>query len=205
MPSSPHRRKDTEMNKWIINAVLVLGVVIAAGAGLYLGLGMREKLNPVEFRYEESQPNALLGTGEEFPDVPVMDADSVIHPTSRLLANGGVVIFMELGCPPCSTMSENWNRALASWPAHPPVLGISSAPLDRIARYREHLGVTFPILCDTGKIFETAYQVIDFPLQLVIDSSGIIRAETYDSQQIIDTAVITALLRPDTANELTSH
>ncbi len=186
------------MNKWIINAVLILGVVIAAGAGLYLGLGMREKLNPIEFRYEESTPNALLGTGEEFPDVPVMDADSVIHATSTLLANGGVVIFMELGCPPCSVMSAGWGEALAKWSDHPPVLGIADAPVDRIARYLENLGVAFPIYCDTGKTFATAYQVIDFPLQLVVDNTGMIRAQTYDSRQIIDTAAITSLILADT-------
>lgn len=182
------------MNKWVINAVLILGVIIAAGAGLYLGLGMREKLNPVEFRYEESVPNALLGDGEEFPDVPVMAADSSLHPTSALLNHGGVVIFMELGCPPCSVMSENWRETLASWSNHPVVLGIASASLDRITRYREKLAIPFPIYCDTGNVYETAYQVIDFPFQLVIDTSGIIRSTTYDAREIIDTSAITALI-----------
>jgi predicted dithiol-disulfide oxidoreductase (DUF899 family) len=134
-----------------------------------------------------------------------MDADSTIHSTSILLANGGVVIFMDIGCPPCSVMSENWNGVLASWDNHPPVLGISSAPMDRIARYREHLGVAFPILCDTGMVFETAYQVVDFPFQLVIDSAGMIRTSTYDSRQIIDTAEVIALLRPLATSEVTSH
>ncbi len=193
------------MNKWLINSVLLLGVIIAAGAGLYLGLGMRETFNPAEVRYEQTTPNTLLGAGEEFPDVQVMDADSVIHFTSALLDNGGVVIFMELGCPPCSVMSENWNGVLSSWDGHPPVWGISSAPMDRIARYREQLGVTFPILCDTGMVFETVYQVVDFPLQLVVDSAGIIRDASYDSRQIIEPAEITALLKPDTSRSLISH
>jgi hypothetical protein len=185
------------MNRWITNAVLVVGVIIAAGAGLYLGLGMRERLNPVEFRYEESTPNALLGTGEAFPDVSVMDADSVMHLTSALLTDGGVAIFMELGCPPCSVMAENWGQALPAWSNHPPVFGIASATLDGIARYREKLGIVFPIYCDTGDVYETAYQVIDFPFQLVIDSAGIIRATTYDSRQIIDTVAIRALVQFD--------
>jgi len=193
------------MNKWIINSVLLLGVIIAAGGGLYLGLGMRETFNPTEVRYEQTTPTALLGPGEEFPEAPLMDADSTVHSTSMLLANGGVVIFMDIGCPPCSVMSENWNDVLATWDYHPPVLGISSAPMDRIARYREHLGVTFPILCDTGMVFETAYQVVDFPFQLVIDSAGMIRTSTYDSRQIIDTADVIALLRPLATSEVTSH
>lgn len=193
------------MNKWLINSVLLLGVIIAAGAGLYLGLGMRETFNPAEERYEQTTPATLLGSGEEFPDVPVMDADSVIQSTSMLLDNGGVVIFMELGCPPCSVMSDNWNGALASWKDHPPVWGISSASMDRIAHYREQLGVTFPILCDTGMVFESAYQVVDFPLQLVVDSAGIIRDASYDSRQIIDPVAIASLLGPDTTAEVILH
>lgn len=127
-----------------------------------------------------------------------MGADSSVVTTSTVLADGGVVIFMELGCPPCSVMSINWSEALSSWKNAPSVIGISAAPLDRIARYRDYLGVGFPIYCDTGMVFETAYRVSDFPFRLVIDSAGIIRSETYDSHEIIDTTVLAAQLRGDT-------
>jgi peroxiredoxin len=192
------------MNRWILNALLVIALIIAAGAGLYLGLGMHERLEPVEFRYEESTPNALLAVGDDFPDVPVMGDDSTLHATADLLQDGGVVIFMELGCPPCSVMSLNWTAALASWDDPPPVFGIAYASQDRIARYKEKLGITFPIYADTGAVYEHAYQVIDFPFQLVIDTAGLIRSTAYDAHQIIDTAAVSALVQSDSSHAETT-
>lgn len=187
------------MSQWLKSALFILVAIIAAGAGLYFGLGMRERLRPVEVVQEAFAPNALFGIGEEFPDVPVMEADSTMTTTSVLLANGGVVIFVEPGCPPCSTMTINWTEALSSWESHPILFGISSAPLDRIQQYREKLGLKFPIVCDTGKTFETAYQVVDFPFRLIVDTGLVIRAAAYDSHEIIDTAVVGKLIRGDTA------
>ena len=193
------------MKRWILNGILLLASIVAAGAGLFFGLGVRERFQPAEVRYEQSTPSALLGVGEEFPGMPLMAEDSSIQTTSVLLVNGGVVIFMELGCPPCSVMSTNWSEAIATWGNPPPVIGIASASLESIRRYREHLALRFPVYCDTGMALETAYQVVDFPLRLIIDTAGIIRSTTYDSQEPIDSATVTALLRGDTVTSLTSH
>ena len=193
------------MNRWILNGILLLASVVAAGAGLFFGLGVRERLRPAEVRYEQTTPNARLGIGEEFPDMPLMAEDSSTQMTSELLANGGVVIFMELGCPPCSVMSTNWSETIATWENPPTVIGIASAPLESIRRYRQHLELRFPVYGDTGMVFETAYQVVDFPFRLIIDTAGIIRNETYDSQELIDSATVMALIRGDTVRALTSH
>lgn len=187
------------MSQWVKSALFVLVATIAAGAGLYFGLGMRERLRPIEVRQEVFAPNALLGIGEEFPEVPVMEDDSTMTTTSELLAHGGVVIFVEPGCPPCSIMARNWTEALDSWVVPPALIGISSASLDRIRQYREKLGISFPIVCDTGKAFETAYQVVDFPFRLILDTGLTIRAAAYDSHEIIDTALVGKLIRGDSA------
>lgn len=193
------------MSQWLKSALFILVAIIAAGAGLYFGLGMRERLRPVEVMQETFQPNALLGIDEEFPDVPVMAADSTMTTTSQLLAAGGIVIFVEPGCPPCSIMSRNWSEALVSWVEPPTLFGISSAPLDRIQQYREKIGIAFPIVCDTGKTFETAFQVVDYPFRLIIDTGLIIRAAAYDSHEIIDTAQVRALVRGDSAATMSSR
>lgn len=193
------------MSQWLRSALFILVAIIAAGAGLYFGLGMRERLRPVEVMHETFEPNALLGIGEEFPDVPVMAADSSMTMTSQLLAAGGIVIFVEPGCPPCSIMSRNWSEALASWNTPPTLFGISSAPLDRIQQYREKIGIAFPIVCDTGKTFETAFQVIDYPFRLIVDTQLIIRAAAYDSHEIIDTAGVNALIHGDTSATMPSR
>lgn len=185
--------------------MFVVVAIIAAGVGLYFGLGMRERLRPIEVRQEVFEPNALLGIGEEFPDVMVMRADSTLTTTSALLANGGVVIFVEPGCPPCSIMTLNWTNALRTWDSPPVLFGISSASVERIEQYRETLGLAFPVVCDTGKAFETAYQVVDFPFRLIIDTGLIIRAAAYDSHEIIDTTHVSALIHGDTSSTLTSH
>lgn len=193
------------MSQWLKSALFILVAIIAAGAGLYFGLGMRERLRPVEVMQDAFTPNALLGVGEEIPDVPVMNRDSTMTTTSALLANGGVVIFVEPGCPPCSIMTINWTGVLSSWESPPVLFGISSAPLDRIQLYREKLGLEFPIVCDTGRAFETAYQVVDFPFRLIIDTGLVIRAAAYDSHEIIDTARVNALIHGNTAATMPSR
>ena len=193
------------MSQWLKSVLFLLVAIIAAGAGLYLGLGMRERLRPVEVMQETFEPNALLGIGEEFLDVPVMAADSSMTTTSQLLAAGGIVIFVEPGCPPCSIMSRNWSEALASWNTPPTLFGISSAPLDRIQQYREKIGIAFPIVCDTGKTFETAFQVIDYPFRLIIDTGLTIQSAAYDSHELIDTAEVSSLVRGDSADVTSSR
>ncbi|HWO56271.1 MAG TPA: redoxin domain-containing protein, partial [bacterium] len=193
------------MNRYLLNILLVLAVVAAAGSGLYLGLGMREKFQTPTPVYESYTPNPLMAEGEEFPDVPVMRADSSVRPTSDLLAGGGVVIFMELGCPPCSVMALQWNEALRGWSDPPPVFGIAAASLERIAAYRDKLGLAFPVYSDTGDVYATAYQVVDYPMRLVIDADRIIRARSYDARAPIDTAQVSALVRGDTTIAVTEY
>lgn len=193
------------MSQWIKGSLFVLAVVVAAVAGLYFGLGLRERLQPADVRYETFAPNHLLGAGEEFPHVPIMATDSAMTTTSDLLTDGGVVIFMELGCPPCSVMSQNWSKALQSWNDPPPVFGIAYASLERIARYRDYLSIEFPIYSDTGDVFATAYQVTDYPMRLIVDTAGVIRSQAYDCHELVDPLVVARLIAGDTGVSATSH
>ncbi len=171
--------------------LITLVIFAAAAAGVYLGMSLRGRNSvpqPVEAAQDPNAPTTLLKTGSAFPEVQLFDESGAPASTSQLLGGkGAVVLFMELGCPPCKEMSLKWQTALASGKAKDvPLIGITVNGPVYIRPYRLKNQLTFPIYSDTLNIFMDKYNVTNYPIELVIGKSGKITYSTFDSNEPID-------------------
>jgi peroxiredoxin len=159
-------------------------VFVMAVAGVYVGMSLKESSSapPVE---PYSEPTSKLASGMTFPDVQVMDESSKPVMTSDMLAGkGGVILFMELGCPPCVEMTEKWVQAIKSGEAKDiSVYGIAINLPMHIYSYRMKKGISFPIYSDSAGVFINQYDVTSYPMQVVVGKSGVIRYTNFDSRE----------------------
>jgi len=183
--------------KTIQTILFAAAVLIVGGLGIYLGSSWRNKQSHPISEGEMATPSSALINGMAFPNVAVIAEDSSTVETVGLIGEeGAVVIFMEPGCPPCSTMTVNWQGWINEGRLTTPVFGISSASLAGIDAYKRELGLTFPVYSDTGRIFEGTYAVYEFPLRVEVDATGVIRHQSYDAHEPVNPERLAGLAHP---------
>lgn len=82
-------------------------------------------------------------------------------------------MFMSLGCHPCQQESEKWQKILAE--KHPEefaVLGVCYDKTEQIQAYLKEHGFTFPIFCDSARLFMRDWSVAQFPTVAVVNREG---------------------------------
>lgn len=133
-------------------------------------------------------PTSLLIPGVEFPDVVLSgEGGSPVRTVEMIASTGCVVLFLDLECPPCEEMTVRWQRAADEGVvAFDQLWAVTYQPRNRVEAYIDRQGVTFPVLVDTARTFLREYEVNRFPLEVVVGSSGVIRAASYDSATPID-------------------
>jgi peroxiredoxin len=173
----------TESNSSLKSILSGSIVFVMAVAGVYVGMMLKERSDapPME---PYSEPTSKLAVGMPFPDVQVLDVSSRPVMTSDMLdAHGGVILFMELGCPPCVEMTEKWVEAIKSGEAKDvPVYGVAINLPMHIHSYRIKRGISFPIFSDSAGVFINQYDVTSYPMEVVVGKSGIIRYTNFDSR-----------------------
>ncbi len=175
-------------------ALMALIGAVAGFLGVWAGQTMRQRTAPTPTE-DTGPPASLLELGAPFPEVPLLDGDSRPVRLPDLLPEGGVVIFLEPGCPPCSLISHTWQDSLdAESPPAFPVIGIAAASPSGIERWRVNQGLTFPIYSDPGRIYTNEWQVVDYPLQVVVDRSLRIIAQTHESASPVPVDAIGRML-----------
>lgn len=175
--------------------LFAIAVVVVAVLGIYLGTSWRDSRDPMIHEGHRPAQASALQTDTPWPNVPLMRPDSSAAESVGLIGeSGAVVIFVEPGCPPCSTMSANWEQWIAEGTVPDvPVFGITTASPQGIENYRAYLGLSFPVYIDTGRVFEGVYAVYEFPLRLEIDGHGVIRHQSYDAHEPPNAARLSAL------------
>lgn len=171
------------MNRRILTVLVVL---IVAGAGFWLGGLLRGLTEKPEF-----VPHALttqLAAGADFPDVPLVGEDGAPHSSHELLGGeGGVVLFLLIGCGPCRTMSEEWQRHLEAGEIRGfRFYAVAEAPPDLVRFYRANNHLTFPIYSDTSKVFRGRYGVEDYPLRINVSRARRVLHATWDPSEPVD-------------------
>jgi peroxiredoxin len=190
MTASPPRRP-------LRSALFLAAVLIVAAAGAWLGTAARSRFGRPPVDDSNDIPQSFLTVGTEFPDVHLVAEDGTAHTTHELLAGrGGVVMLLEIGCPPCSLMTARWQHELDSGAlANVPVLGIAMSSPAHIRQYKTDAGLTLPIYSDGQRRFQGEYAVDAYPLNLVVSAAGRIVAETYDANAPIEPRQLEQLLR----------
>ncbi len=183
------------MNKSMLqNVVLLLAVFVVAVAGVWLGMASRTSQSaPIEV---EEEFHSKLTEGTIFPDLTLVDEAGDLVQTSSLIGEQGtVVLFMELGCPPCEIVCERWQGMLDdSATGGMKVIGISTSPPRHVIGYKVEQGLRFPVYSDTTYQFVKTYEVTNFPMVVALDETGMIKWHTYDAQAEISIGELTAAL-----------
>ena len=116
-------------------------------------------------------------------------------PVSLSDLRGQVVLvnFWATWCKPCEDEMPAMERLYRELRAEGFVLLAISVDHDRdeVARFRERLGLSFPILLDSGQAVARAYLTFRFPESLLIDSDGVvleryIGAKEWDSEAYVE-------------------
>lgn len=173
--------------------MLVLVVVVGA-TGLWVGSKVRDRFRPAPaVQPAAAYLNHALQPGTEFPDVVLHDDEGAPVSTRDLLREGGVVLFLDPDCSPCSAMGRRWQRALDEGLVEPGRLwAVSVHPRLVNDAYAAAQGLAFPIFEDRDRIFRGEYGVTHYPLEVVVGASGVVRRASYDSVSPIDEAAVEA-------------
>ncbi len=177
---------------------LVAGLVlVVALLGLFSGrLIRRFALSSGTTTVTMAAPTSLLKRGAPFPDVVVLLPGNVAAFTSALLSpRGGVVLFLDLECPPCTEMAAKWQAIVDEGAVDElTVLGVANQPPYIIEEYVAAHGIRFPVVADTSHTFLREYEVDRFPLEVVVSRSGKIVSTSYDSARAIDVGALSTVL-----------
>ena len=125
-----------------------------------------------------------------------MKSDSSWVQTPNLYENDGAVfLFMEMGCPPCVAMSQKWQQMINNGAiAKDKVVGVIFEAEQSVGSYSTKNDLTFPIYCDTGKVFLKNYDVTEYPYVVVVGKSGKVHFQTYNPRDEISPKELAAKL-----------
>ncbi len=113
--------------------------------------------------------------GKQFPDIELLDLDGNSLLTSRIFAQGRVILFLEPTCSYCAKMIDRWRDQFEKKLMTPEeVVAIVPASVETARAYKRLQSLPFAVFVDTGFVFMNRFQVTDFPLQLVVGKSGTI-------------------------------
>lgn len=176
------------------NIGMLAAVFVVALAGVYLGTRMTRQ-SP-EIVPQDEQLTSKLGNGAQFPEVELYAEDSTLVRSADLLAGRpAIVLFLELGCPPCKIMTAKWQQAMTDKRlAGVTLLGITFSPLREIRKYRLENHVTFPIYVDSANVFMSTYDVTNYPYMVALDSSGQVVMNSFDANEDVDRSQLRRLL-----------
>jgi peroxiredoxin len=164
--------------------LLVAAVVVVGAAGVYVGRTLRTQNPPAG---TIPVPTSLLETGEEFPEVGLRDENGDSTSSLDAVPGGGVVLFLDLDCPPCAEMAQRWQRARDGGVIEAgAVCAVTYHRADAVREFKAGHGLTFPFYRDSLMVFRNQYRVDRFPLEVVVGRSGRIRSTSYDSESPID-------------------
>lgn len=122
-------------------------------------------------------PLTALEIGSPFPAVELVDLSGERRLSSELFGSeGGIVLFLELECPPCVDSARRWQGLVDEGRVDASrVAGITVQPPSAIAAFRAEHGIHFPILQDDARRFMTEYRVNQYPMKVVVDGTGVMQ------------------------------
>lgn len=172
----------------LVKSLLVGAIIIgAAMTGVYVGTATRSVVDEPDL--SEIFPDLTLKIGTDFPDVMLVGDDNVAVTTGDLIgADGAIVLFIDLGCPPCEQLTKKFQALVAAGeiPAEN-IIGICpTTPVDYLSGFYTTYGLTFPVYADTTSEFRYRHGVEGYPIMIAVGGDGIIRAVAGDCRMPIE-------------------
>ncbi len=161
---------------WLISAV----IAVAAGYALLAG----------------SSTPLLLGRGSLAPnfELPRLSGESLA--LTELRGQVVLVNFWATWCKPCEDEMPAMERVYRA--LHPDGFELLAISVDEdetvVARFREEMGISFPILLDPTRAVSSRYQAFRFPESFKIGSDGVV-VERYSGPQAWGTPAYVARVR----------
>ncbi|HEX5131048.1 MAG TPA: redoxin domain-containing protein [Candidatus Krumholzibacteria bacterium] len=170
------------------NVAIAAIVVIAMGAGMFVG-----RYIAAHRVVEVVQPAVTWHAGDVLPPFALVSESGDSVTSTDMLTHGGVVLVLDLECPPCVEMAQKWNRAINDGVVRvDQVIGITMHSRDAIARFRADTGIQFAVYRDAESALLSNGWVMSFPLEVIVGEGGTVVAVSGDSTAPIDQDAIQA-------------
>lgn len=179
-------------------AALLVAVFAVGIAGVWVGTLIRERSASNRVHEVSAKlPTSLLSPGDAFPNVELSGAaGGRLNTVDAFQERGGIVLFVDLECPPCTDMCLRWQQAVHDGIVDlDQVVGVTYHPIEVSERYRAEHGLEFAIYRDDEGVFRRVFEVTRFPLEVVVGASGQVQSTSYDSVSPVDAARVEQWLR----------
>jgi peroxiredoxin len=179
----------------VSNILFVAALAVLAALGFYLGMTWLGDRTTHITEHAHDFPESPLAVDTDFPDAMVVDTEAAYSSADLIGDSGAVVMFLEIGCPPCSVMAVRWAEFMADGmvPSGVNVFGISSLPQHHIGPWREALGLGFPIYTDSTRFYDRQFGIIDYPQRVEVGASRYIRHHSYLANETPNRARLASL------------
>lgn len=150
--------------------VVVVVMVVVAGFG---GIAVGRYLGSKRAAGDPVAPAAVWRAGDTFPELKLETewGDSVS--TRTLLARGGVVLFLDLECPPCVAMARRWDQAAKAAVLDPAqIVAVTAQPAAKIGPFRQQENLGINVYRDPASEFLANQWITSFPVEVIVDDTG---------------------------------
>ncbi len=160
-------------------AGIALGALIVAISGVFLGswfIGWRQvSADQSELFRQHFNRLGIVEKGMQPPQVEIIDIDGQPFYLKDLVSGQNtVVLFMSVGCDPCTEAIEQWKEYAADIPEGLQVIGVNNGDCDDVGDYIAMTGMPYPVYCDTAHVLALDYGINQYPSIMGIGSDGVI-------------------------------
>jgi methylamine dehydrogenase accessory protein MauD len=161
---------------WLISYVVLWGLVLLLG---FLLFGTLRTLAVQGWRLDQleaTMPSRVgrtgLKPGRKAPSFTLLTVDGEEASLTDFRGRAVLLVFVQPGCCPCSSVVPALNRVEASGEAQ--VLAINKADPEQARRWAGETGATFPVLVQEDLHVSKRYEMLATPFGFLIDEHGVI-------------------------------
>jgi peroxiredoxin len=149
---------------------------VAAAGGLFVGGWLDAALEPNNHARVINR-GSVLADGQLLPTVALENADGFETTTRRLAGDrGAVFLFLSPTCEMCPELINQWNEVIAADTVPGlRVFGVMNEKGQTVQDFLDEHGVRFPVFRDREQAFSIVYEVVRYPLEVIVGRDTRIR------------------------------
>jgi methylamine dehydrogenase accessory protein MauD len=161
---------------WLISYFVLWGLVIVLGfvlLGTLRALALQGwRLDQLEATMPSRVGRSGLKPGRKAPDFTLSTVEGEEISLADYRRRTVLLVFVQPGCGPCSSVVPALNRVEASGEAQ--VLVVNRADPERARQWAVETGATFPVLVQENLDVSKRYEMFATPFAFLIDEHGVI-------------------------------